>query len=46
MVLDIVSGSIGSLTAAGGDPVVVRVTVTWPQIAPSAAPQPEASVTP
>ena len=46
LVLDVVSGSVGSLTAAGGDPVVVRVTVAWPPVAPSAAPQPEASATP
>jgi hypothetical protein len=41
LVLDVVSPLAGSLTAAGGDPVVVRVTVEWPAPAPSTTPDAE-----
>ncbi len=46
LILDVVSGSLGSLAAAGSNPVVIRVTVTWPPVEREATPTPEGTLTP
>ncbi len=45
LVLDLMSAIDGSITAAGGEPVVVRVTVSWPvtQFDPTPTPTPGVS---